>query len=1222
MGRQLLADEPAFAAAVAALEPDFVAQTGFSLQQVLAGGEPLTGIERIQPVLVGMQLALTALWRSYGVEPDAVIGHSMGEVTAAVVAGALTPAEGLHVIATRSRLMSRLSGQGAMALLELDAAAAEALIAVHPQVTVAVYASPRQTVIAGPPDAIDTLIAQVVAQNRLARRVDVDVASHHPIIDPILPELCAALAGLAPATPTIPVISTAVEFNGATTTFDGDYWAANLRKPVRFSDAITTAGAAHATFVEISPHPLLTHAITDTLANAWVTSAMNRDEDQTVFFHTQLAAVAGPASRTTEGRRADIPHAPWQHRPFWVADRSAMAELTTTHPLLGAHMELPSGRDHVWQADVGTDVCPWLADHKVGGQPILPAAAFAEIALAAGCEAFGVPAHAVSVTRLEVEQMLPLDGHNRITTQLSRGADGTARVEIHSRSIADSWCRHAVAKIEQLQPNSPPKRPSVPADGSGTEVSPTDFYATLRKTGQNHGPAFAALTRIVRHPNGSSEVEITLPEEASRHPGLRVHPVMLDAALQGMAAAMPDRTVAEAAEISYLPVSFEKIQVCREVGRHARCHAEVMDLDEAGAGKLGTVILTDDAGEPTAEITGIYVRRVERRTFPLPLEQKIFETEWAPSPVATDEGRAASPGSWLVLADRTASGAAEVFAAGWCSPERRVVTADLADVSAMRAAFGETGADGGRPPVGVVVFVGDGPTDWGDAVTHARDSVWSISATVRVIVGGWHGRAPKLWLVTRHGLVVHEGERGDPAAGALKGLIRVLAYEHPELRATLVDLDGAEDALTAFAVELGSPWDSHDVIAWRSGQRYAERLCRASLDPSRHRPAVRDGAAYIVTGGLGGLGLVVARWLVERGAGRVVLNGRSDPSDEQRQVLAQLETRAEIAIVTGDIAEPGVAERLVAAAEATALDLRGVVHAAAVIDDSLMIAMSRDSLERVWAPKAAGAARLHEATLSRELDWWVGFSSAASLLGSPGQAAYACASAWLDALAAWRSASGRPAAAINWGPWSEVGVAQSLAGSVLDPITPTEGIEALESLLGTDRTMTGVGRLRTDRALAAFPEIRGLGYFTRVVEEVDLADDGGDWAGPEALRGMAPLDAQRIVTDRLRDRIAAVMGYADRAVVDPAQPLLEMGMDSLMAVRIRNTARADFGVEPPVALLLQGASLQEVTTDVIHQLGLAEPDVAPHADQFRDRAQQRAAARQEAALWRERGQRA
>ena len=243
MGRRLLADEPAFAAAVAELEPVFVDQVGFSLQQVLDSGEPVVGIDRIQPVLVGMQLALTALWRSYGVEPDAVIGHSMGEVTAAVVAGALSPAEGLRVIATRSRLMSRLSGQGAMALLELDAAAAEELIADYPDVTVAVYASPSQTVIAGPPEQVDAVIAVVDAQGRLARRIEVDVASHHPTIDPILPELRSALSDLAPVDAEDPADQHGRRYRRRAPTFDADYWVANLRNPVRFSQAVAAAGA-------------------------------------------------------------------------------------------------------------------------------------------------------------------------------------------------------------------------------------------------------------------------------------------------------------------------------------------------------------------------------------------------------------------------------------------------------------------------------------------------------------------------------------------------------------------------------------------------------------------------------------------------------------------------------------------------------------------------------------------------------------------------------------------------------------------------------------------------------------------------------------------------------------------------------------------------------------------------------------------------------------------
>ena len=403
------------------------------------------------------------------------------------------------------------------------------------------------------------------------------------------------------------------------------------------------------------------------------------------------------------------------------------------------------------------------------------------------------------------------------------------------------------------------------------------------------------------------------------------------------------------------------------------------------------------------------------------------------------------------------------------------------------------------------------------------------------------------------------------------------------------------------------------MVAWRGDQRYAERLSRATLDEPTCE-AVRSGASYIITGGLGGLGLVVARWLADSGAGRIVLNGRSEPSDEQRAVLAELERKTEIVVVSGDVASEGVADTLVAAAGES--HLRGILHAAAVLDDSLVFSMTKDSVERVWAPKVVGALRLHQASIGCELDWWLGFSSTASLLGGPGQASYACASAWLDALVDWRRASGLPAAVINWGPWAEVGLARTLTGGALDPITPAEGVAALEPLLGSDRCHTGVARLRPDRALITFPEIRNLGYFTSVVEELEATGDGGDWAGPDALTGLDADEAQRLMTDRLRARIAAVMGYADRSAVDTTMPLTELGMDSLMAVRIRNTTRADFGVEPPVALLLQGASLQDLTADLVHQLGLSGDSQAleQQQDAVRDRAQQRAAARQQAAM--------
>ena len=571
-------------------------------------------------------------------------------------------------------------------------------------------------------------------------------------------------------------------------------------------------------------------------------------------------------------------------------------------------MELPSGRDHVWQADVGTDVCPWLADHMVGGQPILPAAAFAEIALAAGSEAFGVPADAVVVRRLEVEQMLPL------------------RRPHADHDAADSRCRRRGPRGNLLAPGqhrlAPARRRQSPicrngiaagpapaiVESSGTEVSPADFYAALRRTGQHHGPAFAALTRIVRLARrfgGNRDHRSRGGAPASRTSGSTRSCSMRHC--RAWRPRCPTERSAEAAEVSYLPVSFETIRVFGEVGRHARCHAEVVDLDEAGAGKLGRVTLTDDAGNrpprsPASTCGASNAGRCHCR-----LEQKIFDTEWVPSPPAA-ERRPGSPGSWLVLADEPdAALMANEFATRWRSPARRVVTADLADEPAVRAAFADTGADAERPPVGVVVFVGTVAATGPGAmpVDRARDSVWAIASTVRAVVGGWHGRSPRLWLVTRGGLV------GQRRAGRSRGRRPQGAHPSPRLRASRPARHAgrpgrrASGALADLMAELGSS-GSDDVIAWRSG---AHGTSSGSRGPTwvtpHHRPVVRDGGAYIVTGGLGGLGLVVARWLVDSGAGRVVLNGRSATLRRSAHSPRRTGGRAEIAVVTGDIAEPG-----------------------------------------------------------------------------------------------------------------------------------------------------------------------------------------------------------------------------------------------------------------------------------------------------------------------------
>jgi phthiocerol/phenolphthiocerol synthesis type-I polyketide synthase B len=368
MGRQLLEDEPEFAEAIADLESDFVEHVGFSLEQVIADGEPVSGDAQVQPVLMGLQLALTELWRSYGVHPEAVIGHSMGEVSAAVVAGALTVADGLRVIAARSRLMSRLAGQGAVGLLKLDAEATAALIADFAGVSVAGYISPRETVIAGPVAPVDAVIAAVSAQNLFARRVNMEVASHTVLMDPILRELRSALADLQPEIPTIPFFSTVTEGTAAPL-LDAEYWVANVRQPARLSQAVAAAAQEHGTFIEISAHPILTHAVGDTLDSAdhhHSVGTLWRDGDDTVSFHTNLNTIhttQPPQTRHPAEPHPVLPTTPWQHTSHWVSPRPPVA-VNHVAPVAHARVQADGPIPQEWHWQLA-----WPVQELSGGHP-------------------------------------------------------------------------------------------------------------------------------------------------------------------------------------------------------------------------------------------------------------------------------------------------------------------------------------------------------------------------------------------------------------------------------------------------------------------------------------------------------------------------------------------------------------------------------------------------------------------------------------------------------------------------------------------------------------------------------------------------------------------------------------------------------------------------------------------------------------------------------------
>jgi len=470
-----------------------------------------------------------------------------------------------------------------------------------------------------------------------------------------------------------------------------------------------------------------------------------------------------------------------------------------------------------------------------------------------------------------------------------------------------------------------------------------------------------------------------------------------------------------------------------------------------------------------------------------------------------------------------------------------------------------------------------------------------------------------LWLVTRGAQAVAE-ESAQPAGALLHGLGMSLAWEHPALLGGLLDVETAaleEQADALLAALVGTATELKQ--AYRGGRWHAARLVRRQ-DPADARCPVRAESTYLITGGLGGLGLRVAAWLAERGARHLVLAGRRAATSEvlDGPVAALTGRGIEVRTVAVDVADEGQVAALLDTLGAQMPPLRGVVHAAGVLDDGVLEQQTWPRFEGVLAAKVAGAWNLHTLTAALPMDFFVCFSSAASMLGSAGQSSYAAANAFLDALAQHRRAIGLPALTIAWGAWSEVGMAarldethqRQLAERGIDALLPEAGTRALEQLQAEGACQAGVFPVRWSRLLAGLPDIGMSGYFRNLVsgentriDAVDLlattvrAQQAGSNGGIASQLASAPADQRRsLMLVYLRGRTASILGFDESAELGDDTALLDLGFDSLMAVQLRNAVRTDLEVDVPVGDLFDSLSLEDLAREVFERVA-AHPGV-------------------------------
>ena len=1228
MGRELFHQEPVFRTALERCDAVLRPMLGWSpLERILAddveeGGE---GIEVVQPLLFSIQVALAALWRSWGIEPDAVVGHSMGEVAAAHVAGALRLADAARLIVLRSGLLSRLTGQGGMAVVGLSAEETTARLgSEHGGLGIAASNGPRTTVVAGAGRALDAFLERLTSEGIFCRRVQVDVAAHGVQAAPLAGELRLLLSMLEPQAGSTTFVSSVTGTIADSRELGAEYWARNLTAPVNFFGAVQELlRAGDCDFIEISPHPVLQGAVQQSLLhdgrNGVVLASVRREEgEQWTLLHSLAAlylsgrAIEWGRLYPSVGRFATLPPYPWQRQRFWLGTSTGVGQSPEgrkhprapgIHPFLGR--QIPLARDpktHLWESELDPRDEAWLGDHRVNGDLVVPGSALLEMALSAAAQAGCAQSHVLTNVVFARGIVLPPGASSAVQTVLVPAEDGCLSFEVFGQVEGPDrpeWALHATAEFVPTP---------VLRDDSGdnhaylagvqarcsARVTPADLYRSLAARGLEYGPVMQGL-REVWQGSGEALGRLALPGPLRAGAGrYRIHPALLDAALQTIAA-VPALTAVGEPDTTFVPVGCRSVWLIDSpdgaVWSHVTLQSGSEDADELEA----DVTLLDASGRQVGQLLGFRLARMRlapRVDAPQGDQDTwLYRLKWHEARWPDAAPQPAGPSNrWLIFAG--AGGVADELAIRLnergqscqvirldteptVGSNRQVegVSPDQAVESVVKESFGNErstlrgvvwlwGSDLASPP--------KSPELPGADAQQACNAV--LSLVRRLVAATGAISIPRLWLVTRGAQAALTGDQVAVAQAPLWGLGKSIAFELPQFQCTLVDLNSDVDAASAserLAKELLAA-DAEDQVALRGDRRLVARLrsyrpppASASC-PEHSAEAFRADGCYLITGGLGGLGLTVAQWMVERGARHLVLVGRRLPSPAAVVALGLMRgAGATVDTIPVDVSRASQVDGLIAQIRERMPPLRGVLHAAGVLENSPIVALDAGRLSRVMAPKVEGAWNLHLATGDDPLDFFVLFSSAVSVLGSPGQGNYSAANSFLDGLAHLRRAEGRPALSINWGPWADVGLVADgnfIGGQAgtgdrgVKGILPRRGLEVLGNALSTGETQLTVLPFDLKSLLDLYPQAARIPLFTEVGgRESHVA---GLYARPRLRQAyIAPrTDMEQRLAEMWRQTLRI-----DRVGVRDS--FFELGGDSVLAAQLVTSAHRAFGVE-------------------------------------------------------------
>ncbi|MER6999236.1 SDR family NAD(P)-dependent oxidoreductase [Streptomyces sp. NPDC000410] len=1015
MGRALLDTEPAFDLAISRCEQAFAPYVSWSLRQVLTQEDSAPLLERIdvvQPAIFAMQVGLAAVFRSWGVRPAGVIGHSMGEVAAAHVSGALRLEDAARVICRRSALMMRHRGQGAMALVSLPVARVRQFLEPYgDRLSLAAHNGPGTTVVSGETGAVDEFIAAMDARDVFCRRVKVDVASHCALLEDLRDDLLAEFAGLSPRRATVPFYSSLAGQRFDTNALTADYWWLNLREPVLFADAVRDAGAAgHRVFLELSPHPLLSVSVTECLEDAGhagaAVPAMRRGEDQSPYESVAALFEAGCdidwhkfyGGRPRSGAR--LPSYAWQRQVRWVEPPSRRAEGLLV-----------------------TGALPVIRDHRVQERAIAPAAWMLDAALR---ELNPGQVSRYGLTDVLVTNPLAVaDGESRHVRVSRRARSGDEPVlSVESRAADDPgavWEEHVSAVWSSTRPAPPAADLSEIRRRCAEQVGSETLYEHLAASGLSYGSSMRMVTEIRL---GEKEVLTRLATPSDQTRGHWLPADAVDGAMQSIAAL----SFGVGAEGTFVGFGYQRVDVFAKWSGPAFAHVRLRgELEEKADSFDCDVAILDADGRVLAQFTCVSLKRMRDRH-----AMRFFAVEHRPRPRPSEA--AERPGPVVILtgdAEKCAALVEELRGAG-----------TTCTVTPM-----PEGED-------TEAFLRSQPTDARLlCVEPDREAFLSL---LRYAAQSQSAARRELALVS--------------SDVTLPPLLRALEQETVGWSGRAIQIDAGElptrELARDIAAELALPAGAF-LVRYRHGERTLPSL--TPVDTGAGPVDLRPGGVYWITGGQGGLGSTLALTLAEEAGARVVITGRREQVDADLQDAVEA-AGGRLLYLQADVTDEAAMRRALGETLRQFGALHGVIHTAGILDDALIQSTSSDRMHAIMRPKERGAQLLIDTVASEDLDFIVLFSSLASLFVTPGQGAYAAANAALDAMTGTGRSRRTPVRSLNWGPWAELGMVadakyqRQLLERGLHPITPQDGARAFLDALASSHHQLAVLDVRDDVA--------------------------------------------------------------------------------------------------------------------------------------------------------------